>query len=56
MLSTGEIIAVKQVEMEEYDPVKALKEYENIREEVNILKELDHENVVKYKNFYFVVE
>jgi serine/threonine protein kinase len=47
LLSTGAIIAVKQVEMEESDPVKALKEYENIKEEVNILKELDHENIVK---------
>ena len=49
LLSTGAIIAVKQVEMEESDPVKALKEYENIKEEVNILKELDHENIVKYE-------
>ena len=48
MLSTGAIIAVKQVEMEESDPVKALKEYENTKEEVNILKELEHENIVKY--------
>ncbi len=43
--------------MEETDPQKARKEYENIREEVNILKELDHENIVKYLfyhiNFFF---
>jgi hypothetical protein len=52
LLSTGAIIAVKQVEMEESDPVKARKEYENIKEEVNILKELDHENVVKYNNSF----
>ena len=53
LLSTGAIIAVKQVEMEESDPVKALKEYENIKEEVNILKELDHENIVKYEYLVF---
>jgi mitogen-activated protein kinase kinase kinase 19 len=49
MLSnTGEIIAVKQIEMEESDPVKARKDYESVREEVNILRELDHENVVQF--------
>lgn len=47
MLSTGEIIAVKQIEMEESDPTKARKEYESVREEVNILRQLKHENIVQ---------
>lgn len=48
MLSTGEIIAVKQIEMEEVDPVKARRDYESVREEVNILRELKHDNIVQY--------
>lgn len=47
MLSTGEIIAVKQIEMEEADPIKARKDYESVREEVNILRQLKHENIVQ---------
>ncbi len=47
MLSTGAIIAVKQIEMEESDPNKARKEYDNVREEVKILRELDHINIVQ---------
>lgn len=47
MLSTGAIIAVKQIEMEESDPNKARKEYDNVREEVKILRELDHLNIVQ---------
>ena len=37
----------KQIEMEESDPSKARKEYDNVREEVKILRELDHINVVQ---------
>ena len=48
MLSTGAIIAVKQIEMEESDPNKARKEYDNVREEVKILRELDHLNIVRF--------
>ncbi len=47
LLSTGEIIAVKEVEMEEADPQRARKDYENVKEEVNILRGLDNVNVVK---------
>ena len=48
MLSTGVIIAVKQIEMEDgMDPSKARKEYDNVREEVKILRELDHINIVQ---------
>jgi hypothetical protein len=47
LLSTGAIIAVKEVEMEEADPQRARKDYENVKEEVNILRGLDHVNVVK---------
>ena len=47
MLSTGMIIAVKQVEMEELDVNKMRKEYESVREEVKILRELEHVNIVQ---------
>lgn len=47
MLSTGEIIAVKQIEMEEVDPIKARRDYESVREEVNILRQLKHDNIVQ---------
>lgn len=47
MLNTGVIIAVKQIEMEESDPSKARQEYDNVREEVKILRELDHINIVQ---------
>ena len=50
MLSTGAIIAVKQIEMEETDPNKARKEYNNIREEVKILRELEHINIVQLRS------
>ncbi len=49
MLSTGVIIAVKQIEMEDgMDPTRARKEYDNVREEVKILRELDHINIVQF--------
>lgn len=48
LLSTGEILAVKQIQMEESDPIKARKNYESVREEVNILRELEHDNVVQF--------
>jgi len=48
MLNTGSIAAVKQVEMEEEDPERAQKEYDNVREEVNILKDLEHISIVKF--------
>ncbi len=47
MLSTGAIIAVKQIELEESDPSKARKAYDSVREEVRILRELDHINTVQ---------
>jgi hypothetical protein len=37
----------EQVEMEEEDLEKAQKEYDSVREEVNILKDLEHINIVK---------
>ena len=52
MLSTGAIIAVKQIEMEESDPDKARKAYDSVREEVKILRELDHMNTVQYVVFF----
>ena len=30
------------------DPTKARKEYDNVREEVKILRELDHINIVQF--------
>jgi serine/threonine protein kinase len=48
MLSTGAIIAVKQIEMEESDPNRARKAYDSVREEVRILRELDHMNTVQF--------
>jgi hypothetical protein len=48
LLGSGEIVAVKQIEMEETDPEKARREYENVREEVKILRELEHINIVKF--------
>ena len=53
MLSTGQIIAVKQIEMEESDPNKARIAYENVREEVKILRELDHINTVQLVEWQF---
>ena len=60
LLNTGAIIAVKQIEMEEADPKKARKEYNNVREEVRILRELDHINIVKlvlraFKNIVIIL-
>lgn len=34
--------------MEETDPIKAQKEYESVKEEVRILRELEHINIVKF--------
>ena len=48
MLRTGGIIAVKQIEMEETDSKKARKAYNSVREEVRILRGLDHMNTVQF--------
>ena len=48
MLSTGGIIAVKQIEMEESHSTKARQAYKSVREEVRILRGLDHMNTVQF--------
>ena len=48
MLRTGGIIAVKQIEMEETDSKKARKAYNSVREEVRILRGLDHMDTVQF--------
>ncbi|XP_064601071.1 uncharacterized protein LOC135467238 [Liolophura sinensis] len=44
----GELIAVKQIELNTSDMEKAKREYEKIQEEVELLKTLTHKNIVGY--------
>jgi len=48
MLSTGAIIAVKQIKIKKSNHDEAQKAYDSVREEVRILRELDHLNIVKF--------
>lgn len=46
LTNTGELIAVKMIELNTVDMQKAEREYEQIQEEVQILKTLKHRNIV----------
>ncbi|OCT63359.1 mitogen-activated protein kinase kinase kinase 19 [Xenopus laevis] len=48
LTSQGELIAAKQVVLDSFDPVTAQKEYKKLQEEVDLLKALDHVNIVGY--------
>lgn len=48
LITTGELIAVKQFELDtDDDPEKAQTDYEKILEELNILRNLKHPNIVQ---------
>ena len=46
MTSEGHLIAVKQIELNVTNQQKAKKEYEKVQEEVELLKTLEHKNIV----------
>lgn len=46
LTSEGQLIAVKQIELNTSDKDKAKREYEKVQEEVDLLKLLDHKNIV----------
>jgi len=46
LTNTGGLIAVKMIELNTADMEKAEREYEQIQEEVGILKTLKHRNIV----------
>ncbi|CAH1787728.1 unnamed protein product [Owenia fusiformis] len=48
LTNNGELIAVKQLELNTSDMDKAEREYEKIQEEVELLKTLRHENIVGF--------
>nr|KAG5694620.1 hypothetical protein BaRGS_014715 [Batillaria attramentaria] len=48
LTSEGELIAVKQIELNTADQRKAEREYEKVQEEVELLKTLNHTNIVGY--------
>ncbi|KAM4697907.1 mitogen-activated protein kinase kinase kinase 19 [Rhinophrynus dorsalis] len=48
LTSQGELIAAKQVVLDASDPSTAEKEYRKLQEEVDLLKALEHENIVGY--------
>ncbi|XP_022336709.2 uncharacterized protein LOC111132656 isoform X3 [Crassostrea virginica] len=48
LTSEGQLIAVKQIELNTSDKDKAKREYEKVQEEVDLLKLLDHKNIVGY--------
>ncbi|XP_031562664.1 uncharacterized protein LOC116298381 [Actinia tenebrosa] len=48
LVNTGEMIAVKQVELNNKDESEAEKQYDKLQEEVSLLKSLRHQNIVKY--------
>ena len=46
LTSEGGLIAVKQIELNAADHHKAQREYEKVQEEVELLKNLRHKNIV----------
>ena len=44
---TGRIIAVKEIELDKSDSDSVRSDYEAVREEINILRTLDHSHIVK---------
>ena len=46
LTNAGELIAVKQIELNTVDMDMAEEEYEKIHEEVDLLKTLNHKNIV----------
>ena len=48
LTNAGELIAVKQIELNMNHMERAEAEYEKIQEEVAILKTLKHKNIVRY--------
>ena len=44
---TGRIIAVKEIELDKNDSDSVRSDYEAVREEINILRTLDHSHIVK---------
>ena len=46
LTSDGHLIAVKQIELNVHDWEKAEHEYDSIQEEVELLKNLSHDNIV----------
>ena len=49
MTTEGILIAVKQVELSVVDRESASREYKKCKTEVDILKDMRHENVVRYE-------
>jgi hypothetical protein len=47
LLDNGQIIAVKEIEIEESDEESTRQQYELVRQEVKILSELNHQNIVQ---------
>ncbi|XP_076113862.1 uncharacterized protein LOC143082178 isoform X1 [Mytilus galloprovincialis] len=48
LTNEGQLIAVKQIELNTMDNDKAKREYEKVQEEVELLKTLNHKNIVGY--------
>ncbi|RXN00180.1 DNA annealing helicase and endonuclease ZRANB3 [Acipenser ruthenus] len=48
LTSQGQLIAVKQVALDSSDQATAEKEYQRLQEEVDLLKTLDHSNIVGF--------
>ncbi|XP_060068251.1 probable serine/threonine-protein kinase DDB_G0282963 [Ylistrum balloti] len=48
LTSEGQLIAVKQIELNTGNQDKAKREYEKVQEEVELLKTLNHKNIVGY--------
>lgn len=48
LTNEGQLIAVKQIELTTMDKLKAQLEYEKVQEEVELLKTLEHTNIVGY--------
>ncbi|XP_046544586.1 LOW QUALITY PROTEIN: uncharacterized protein LOC124254780 [Haliotis rubra] len=53
LTNEGELIAVKQIDLNTTDMDKAHREYEKVQEEVELLKNLRHKNIVGYMGTSF---
>ena len=51
MTHGGQLIAVKQVELSTTSLDDAKKDFEDLQREVDILKDMRHQNIVRYRDF-----
>ena len=55
LLTNGKKAAVKEINLQAFSKEKCTKDYKKVEKEINILKSIEHDNIVKYENFNILV-